>query len=353
MNIFIKVCGIFSLLVLSLSPFVLGDTECPVVVAGGGSGDRRTNKDVLRIVQYNAEWLFIDYYAASDCPGDGCSWANQTSAEMHMKTVASLIAELDPDILNICEVEGCDELVMLTDMLVGSATYIPYLKKGTDSSTGQNVGMLTKIDPLISLYRTEERANYPIEGSLCGYSGAAGTSGVSKHYITEFTLDAGETMIAFIAAHLLAFPTDSVRCAEREAQAMVLQSVISGYIERGYEIIFLGDLNDFDGVVLDAKKDIPTSKVLDILKGNWGNKGTEYQLYSVAETIPQEERYSDWYDENSDCVAVVPAEFSMIDHILVSEALRERVVDSYIYHGYKEYCGTYNSDHFPIVIEIV
>ena len=213
--------------------------------------------------------------------------------------------------------------------------------------------MLTKIDPLISLYRTEERANYPIEGSLCGYSWAAGTSGVSKHYITEFTLDAGETMIAFIAAHLLAFPTDSVRCAEREAQAMVLQSVISGYIERGYEIIFLGDLNDFDGVVLDAKKDIPTSKVLDILKGNWGNKGTEYQLYSVAETIPQEERYSDWYDENSDCVAVVPAEFSMIDHILVSEALRERVVDSYIYHGYKEYCGTYNSDHFPIVIEIV
>ena len=28
---------------------------------------------------------------------------------------------------------------------------MPYLKKGTDSATGQNVGMLTRIDPLVCI----------------------------------------------------------------------------------------------------------------------------------------------------------------------------------------------------------
>jgi hypothetical protein len=47
---------------------------------------------------------------------------------------------------------------------------------------------------------------------------------------------------AMIGAHLIAFPTDNTRCAEREAQSQVLQNVIYGYISKGYEIIFLGDL---------------------------------------------------------------------------------------------------------------
>jgi hypothetical protein len=24
----------------------------------------------------------------------------------------------------------------------------------------------------------------------------------------------------------------------------------------------------------------------------------------------------------------------------------------YFYHGYSEYCGTYNSDHYPVVIDL-
>ena len=67
--------------------------------------------------------------------------------------------------------------------------YLPYLKRGNDTSTGQNVGMLTKIDPSVNLYRTEERYTYPIQGSRCGYVGNPGTSGLSKHYITEFMIN--------------------------------------------------------------------------------------------------------------------------------------------------------------------
>ena len=70
------------------SSVVLSDTECPVVTS---IGDRRTDKNKLRLVQYNVEWLFIDYYSSANCPGDGCSWKNQSQANTHMSYVSSVI----------------------------------------------------------------------------------------------------------------------------------------------------------------------------------------------------------------------------------------------------------------------
>ena len=40
--------------------------------------DRRSNLKSLRIVQYNTEWLFIDYYPNSNCPGNGCTWKTES-----------------------------------------------------------------------------------------------------------------------------------------------------------------------------------------------------------------------------------------------------------------------------------
>ena len=77
------------------------DTECPNVLI---SEDRRENKQSLRLVQYNVEWLFIDYYSNANCPGDGCSWKNQSQANTHMSYVSSVIKELEPDLINFCEI---------------------------------------------------------------------------------------------------------------------------------------------------------------------------------------------------------------------------------------------------------
>ena len=49
------------LLLLSLFfifPLVKSDSECPII---NTFGDRRKDKNSLRLVQYNVEWLFIDY----------------------------------------------------------------------------------------------------------------------------------------------------------------------------------------------------------------------------------------------------------------------------------------------------
>ena len=162
---------------------IYADTECPIVST---LNDRRTNKKSLRLVQYNVEWLFVDYYSPMDCPGNGCTWHSVSEANTHLSYVSNVIKSLQPDIINLCEVEGCDELNMLVDQLDNS--YKPYLKKGTDTGTGQNVGMITRIDPLINLYRSEEKVAYPIPDSKCGSTSVTGTTGVSKHYITEFNI---------------------------------------------------------------------------------------------------------------------------------------------------------------------
>jgi exonuclease III len=343
---------LFFFLSIASSPFinnlllVNGDTECPTVTT---SGDRRQNKNSLRIVQYNVEWLFVDYNSNAKCPGSGCPWTTVSNAQTHLSYVANVVKGLNPDIINFCEIEGCDELNMLISAL-NDNSYNPYLKEGTDTSTGQNVGLLTRIDPLVNLYRSEERISYPVPGSKCGYTGSSSTSGVSKHYITELNLNGIKT--ALIGAHLLAYPTDKTRCAEREAQAQVLQNVIYGYISKGYEIIFLGDLNDFDAEVPDINSDKPISYVLDTLKGFFGAKKGTYTLTNAASKMAQSERYSDWYDSDSNCATSSQKDYSMIDHVLMSSKIFSKVSKVSIYHGYKEYCDKLDSDHYPVVIDL-
>jgi exonuclease III len=318
------------------------DTQCPNPTS---IEDRRTYKQYFRFVQYNVEWLFIDYCSSSDCPGSGCPWENISEAHTHLEYVTDVIHLLDPDIINICEVEGCDELNMLIE---NYPEYNPYLIKGNDTSTGQNVGMLTKIDPYIPLYRSEERVSYPIPNSTCGYTGTSSTTGVSKHYITEIVIE--DIQIAIIGAHLLAYPTDVQRCAQREAQAQVLQNVIVQYVKKGYEIIVSGDLNDFDGEILGANNNKPISSVLDIFKGFSGTYKNTYELYSVSSYMDKSMIYSDWWDQNSDCNST-ETEFSMIDHILLSKYLYDNIKQVFMYQKYAEYCGTYNSDHYPVVVD--
>ena len=322
------------------------DSECPNVQ--NPNQDRRNNSKSLRLVQYNVEWLFVDYYSNFDCPGS-CTWKNESEALKHLDNVAQIINKLNPDIINLCEVEGCDELNMVIDKLDDKTSYKPYLKKGTDTSTGQNVAMITKIDPTVNLYRFEDRYTYPIYGSQCGYTGTGTeTIGVSKHYITEYKIN--DIYLAIIGAHLLANPTDPLRCAEREAQAQVLQSIIYIYREYNYEVIVIGDMNDFDGEILDINDNKPTSQVLNILKGNYGTYKNMYKLYSVGNNIEKNERYSDWYDKNANCIGDTD-DYSVIDHILLSEGLLNKVSNVFIYHGYEEYCGKYDSDHYPIVVD--
>lgn len=318
------------------------DTECPFI-----SSKENITVNKLRLVQYNVEWIFIDYYSQMDCPGNGCSWKNNDDAMEHMEIVAKRINDLNSDIINLCEIEGCDELSILNN-LIGN-NYSSYLKKGTDTATGQNVGMLSKYSPSVDLYRSEERIKYPISGTLCGNTTSVGDTGLSKHYITEFNIN--KINIAFISAHLLAIPTDPSRCVQREAQAQILQNIIYSYIQRGYEIIVIGDMNDYDNEIGDINNNKPTSRVLDFIKGLDGDKKSQYSLINVAYRMNSTDRYSDWHDSDDNCNTSSQKDYSMIDHILVSSLIDQYITNVFIHHDYDEYCGKWDSDHYPVIVD--
>ena len=325
--------------------FINGDTECSFTTSDQEKKNITINN--LRLIQYNVEWLFIDYYSSMDCPGNGCTWKTNEDAKKHMQIVADRISYLNPDIINLCEVEGCNELSMLNDLLNNS--YSSYLKKCSDTATGQNVGMLSKYSPSVDLYRSEEKINYPIVGTLCGNTTNNGSTGLSKHYITEFNING--INIAFISAHLLAIPTDPSRCVQREAQSQVLQNIIYSYIQRNYEIIVVGDMNDYDAEVEDVNNHKPTSRVLDFIKGLDGDKKNKYYLTNIAYRLNTTERYSDWWDSDNNCNTSSKEDYSMIDHVLVSSSIDKYIDRVFIYHDYDEYCGKWDSDHYPVIVD--
>jgi exonuclease III len=328
-----------------LSLFSNAISECTIKY---NTTDRRISNNTIKIVQYNVEWLFLDYCDTSKCPGSGCTWQNTSESLVHLEYVANIINIMNPDIINLCEVEGCTELNTLIQH-IDSKTYNPYLIKGTDSTTGQNVGMITRLNPLSELKRIENRVEYPINGSTCGYVGEHSTTGVSKHYFTEFNWY--DHNILFVSIHLLAYPDDISRCVQREAQAQVIQQLVFNYYTQGYEIIVMGDFNDFDSDFSDLNNNKPISQVLNIIKGNFGEYKGLYQLINVGQQIQQSNRFSDWWDKDENCISSED-EFSLIDHILVTPFLQEKIINVSIFHEYPEFCGKYNSDHYPYIIEL-
>lgn len=299
----------------------------------------------IRLAQFNAEWLFM-----TPCQEYGCPWTNETEQTEHIQHIQEIIRELNPDILHLAEIDTCEVLDTVSSF---DPSYQSYLIEGKDTATHQNVGLVTRITPLTTLYRTEERVAYPIPISTCNYTGTeTGTTGVSKHMITEFVFSTPtqNISIAFIGAHLLAYPTDTLRCIEREAQSQILQFMIVDYIHRGFEIIVLGDFNDFDGEIPDSNGHQPISSVLDILKGSAGSHKGEYLLVSVGDKITSTTRFSDWYDENHNCKST-STEFSQIDHILLSNFLYDKLEKVFMYQSYEQICGSLYSDHYPIVAD--
>ena len=230
-------------------------------------------------MQYNVEWLFIDYYKSADCPGNGCTYYNEIVVGNDLYQNGTIIDEVNPDIINLCEVKGINELNILQESLKYSDEYKSYLLKGTYTNTGQNVGLITKIVPTSDLKRTDNREAYPVSFTTC----------------------------------------DSVdRCVKREGQAMVIQDLIIEYVNKDYEIVVIGDMNDYDNKINDKNDDNPISQVLNILKGE--KSDAVYKLTNLNSLVIKYERYRNWWDKNDNCELSYD-ELVLIGHILVSNVL--------------------------------
>jgi len=220
------------------------------------AADRRTDTTRLVIMTFNAEFLWdgVD-------PEEGqveFLWKNSsTEAQERMRDIANVIIQSNPDIVNLVEVENLNTLQMLNNNFLQGRGYVPYLVKGRDTFTGQDVGLLTRIDP-----ENDQIQRF----NDSGRSGNT-TKSVSKNYFAKIRVN-DQTRLGLISIHFLARPLDESRRLQREAQADAMRTLARRLWSEGSLPVILGDFNDFDGG--DGNRDhadnLPRSNVLQMLK---------------------------------------------------------------------------------------
>jgi exonuclease III len=309
---------------------VLGHTAC--------AQDRRTDKSQLTIMTFNAEFLWdgVD-------PEEGQAefpWRGDPDrAEDHMRLAAQIISRANPDIINLVEIEDGSVVWLMRDRFLANQGYEVFFIKGKDTYTGQDVCLLSRVDPVGGTVRRDERK---------GLSGTTSKS-VSKHHIARFDLTGG-IKFALIGVHFVAIPTHQGRIDERQAQADAIVGMARDEKAAGFDPVILGDFNDYDGAAdaIDHSGHTPITTVLAALRRQDAADGAD-DLVSAAAWVDRPNRYTAWFDANHDGLVTFPVDFSSIDHILLPQSLAQRVVSVQIPH---EHDPMNVSDHFPVIVRL-
>jgi exonuclease III len=313
--------------------------HCWSTIPPAWSDDRRTDKTALRIMTLNPRWLWDGWFP--EAGSVSFPWKGDPSqAAAHMEAVAQVVRDANVDIVCLQEVEDWATLLAFNGKLAGMG-YVPYFLPGTDTVTGQNVAILTRVDPEGALVlRDKDRARL---GSI--------ETDVAKNVVGLFTI--GDIRFALINLHLTASPTDPASAAKRDVEATAILALMVHLRRQGYSLVVLGDLNDYDGSpdALDANNNLPLSHVLANLRHPFRDNPPE-DLWNVAAWLPQAQRYTAWFDTNGNGRVDVPPDlFSGIDHVLLSQELAVRIVPGAgrIPHNYDPAAVT---DHFPVITQL-
>lgn len=320
----------------SLRRFAAFALAAALLLVSGVAQDRRADKSRLSIMTINCEFLWDGQppeQSQADFPWKG----DPDAAEDHMRLVAELIARADPDIVNLVEVEDAAAVGMLRTQFLAGRGYEQYFVQGKDTYTGQDVALLTRVDPVGNSIRRDERK---------GKSGNVEKS-VSKHYIARFE-PLNFPKFSMIGLHFVAFPTREDRRLERQAQADAILGMAAREVADGFAPVVLGDFNDYDGAVdaIDHLGHMPVSSVLATLR-SMGTPSPTDDLLNVAARLNQTQRYTSWWDANGNGQVNSPSEFSSIDHILLSPSLTALIDTADIPHGHDPSRVT---DHFPVAV---
>ncbi len=286
----------------------------------------------FRVATFNTEFLFdgLDNEGQATFAWKG----DPAAARAHMKRVADVIRTLDADVIMLEEVENIGVLEELAGGMLAGMGYTPYLIDGTDTFTGQDVGLLARV-PIDTVGRTDDRA--PVAGSDDDY-------GVSKNLFARLSLRGIPTTL--IGVHFLSQPTNESRKPRREAQAEVIRRLVEREENAGRAVMVLGDFNDFDPAVPDQMSSTPISNVLSLIRS--AGPGTEDDLHNALERVSQNERFTNFWDRDEDG-EIEANELSAIDHILLSPLLFERVKDVDVVQAHDPRLAP---DHFPIVVTL-
>jgi len=326
---------IVSILAMMLAAYSYLDSPEDVLRPALTGADRRPDKHKLVLATFNGEFLWD-----GDEPEDGRipipQRGNPAKAREHMKKIAEVVRRCRADIVNLIEVEDLTALKTFNREFLQDQGYREYLANGTDTITGQDVGMLTRLD-MASFVRDDRK----------GISGPVNRS-VSKDYLALLLL--GNLKIVLIGLHFLANPDDPERLDGRQAQAEAVRQMVMEKTREGCEIVVWGDFNDFD-FAPDSRDHLGHEPITDVLEriraADPSNPNDD--LVNVARWVPIGDRYTAYWDRNGNGRIDRPQEFSSIDHILLSPGLAKHVESVEILHDHDP---REVSDHFPIVVRL-
>ncbi len=286
----------------------------------------------VRIAALNAEFMFdgVDNEGQATFPHKG----DPQKARQHRDRIGRIVRMLDADVVMLAEVENAEAAQMLVDESLAGLGYTVYFVQGKDTFTGQDMALLSRV-PVEATGRTDERA--PIEGGNETY-------GVSKNLWARLSLGGVPTTV--IGVHFLSRPDDASRKPSREAQAEVIRRLVVEEMAAGRAVVVLGDFNDFDDATPDRYGSQPITDVLARIKR--AGDGPDDDLRNVLGEVAQAQRYTSFYDRNSNG-RVDEGEFSAIDHLLLSPALYRRLREVHYVHAHDPTVAT---DHFPIVVTL-
>ena len=297
--------------------------------------DRRPDPQRLTVMTFNAEFLWDGEAPEDGNPKVKFPWkGDPEAARKHMAAVAEVIRRHNPDMVNLVEVESLVALETFNRGFLADSGYRAYLVDGKDDFTGQDLGLLTRVDPVAALDREDRK----------GTSGDT-TKSVSKNYTARFEVDG--VKLALVGIHLLAQPDNPDRKPQREAQADAVRLRTRDLLADGYQLIVLGDFNDWDARIPDHLDHRPISRVLEIL-ADVSDDDTR-DLQSVAGRLPKAERYTNFWDQNKNGEIDRPQEFSTLDHILLSPELARRIERVAVDHTHDP---RKVSDHYPLMVTL-
>ncbi|MBI4861002.1 MAG: endonuclease/exonuclease/phosphatase family protein [Candidatus Riflebacteria bacterium] len=299
--------------------------------------DRRLDRSRLTVMTFNTEFLW-DGVPPEEGEASFPHKGSREKAEEHMRGIAEVIRRANPDMVTLLEVENLRALHTLNEKFLRGLGYRPFLKKGRDWSTGQDAGLLTRIDPL---------------DGVVVYDGRPGRSGtqtyrVTKNVVAKFAI--GSSRIALLGVHLRSQPTAPDRKLMRQAQADAMVAISTDLRRQGYSLIVMGDFNDFDASpeAIDHIDSRPITDVLARVRALDPADPTD-DLVNAAAFVPQRERFTCFYDRNRNGRVDPPREFNSIDHLLLSKELAAKVESVRIP---RDHDTQKVSDHYPIVVRL-
>ncbi len=218
-------------------------------VASENNSETSTRADGLTIATWNLEWFF-DHRREDNRSelSKSQSAPSRRAWQWKVDEVARVIAEIQPDILALQEVENRRVLEQLAEQLRDEhrLRYHVAFIEGLDSHTEQDVALLYRGD-LLSYSRYEQTAEMFASNRFYN---------VSKHLIARFRFRDGDTeqMLTVVTAHLRAGPDDA---AIRKRQCRLLHTWVRDEIVAGANVVVLGDFNtEVAGGAADASSDL-------------------------------------------------------------------------------------------------